>query len=357
VGGYVTTRLDKRALVWALFICSGLGFGACSGDTDTTDVSSSTDTDADTDGSTDPNDPGNTSDTSVESIAPPTGDPMTVDLNGTCELAKRWGSFRVEVNDFYSYVDGSISNGVVPVTVLRPELEEGECKLLKRDNPFCDPPCLPGETCDFDGSCITYPEPQDLGTVEVTGLVEDVLMNPVQPGWTYFDTTVPHPAWNPGDLIELRTGEGSFDPVTLHAVAVQPLEIPTDDWVVFDDEPLKVYWTPAEGEVRSHVHVKLDIDQHGLTPVNLFCEFEDDGEGEVPASLIAELVEFGVSGFPNATVTRRTTDSVPVGEGCVDFMATSPQTPTVRVDGYTPCNTDYDCPTGQTCNLAIQLCE
>ena len=344
--------------MWVWSIC--LTIGACTDAADKDNVSSDTDTDTLSETDTDANGSDDTdtdTDASGDEFAAPSGDPATIDLDGTCELAERWGSFRVEVNDFYSYVDGSVSNGVVPVTVLRPELEEGDCKLLKRDNPFCDPPCLPGETCDFDGSCITYPDPQDLGTVEVAGLVEEVRMDPVQPGWTYFNTTVPHPAWVPGELIELRTGEGAFAPVTLHAVSVQPLEIPPDELVVYADQPLQVRWTPPEGDVRSHVHIKVDIDQHGLTPVNLFCEFEDDGEAEVPASLMQELIAFGVSGFPNATITRRTTDSAPIGDGCIDFMATSPQTPSVRVDGFTPCNSDNDCPMGQTCNVAIQLCQ
>ena len=57
---------------------------------------------------------------------------------------------------------------------LEPVGEGGGCVMLRRNNPFCDPPCQPGTTCDFDGACIPYPSNHDVGLVDITGLVEPV---------------------------------------------------------------------------------------------------------------------------------------------------------------------------------------
>ena len=191
------------------------------------------------------------------------------------------------------------------------------------------------------------------------GLVADVVMFPVQPGNNYFDTQVPHPAFAPGDLIELNTSGGAFDPVQLHGVGVEPIVLLDDKWVLLDGLDMPFTWeAPVGVNPRSKIHVRLNIDQHGNTPIQLFCEFDDTGEAALPSSLVTMLINAGVTGFPNATVTRRTVDSMEVGGGCVDFTIATPTDPSVSVDGFVPCTSDADCvPFGQTCNLAIQICE
>lgn len=298
-------------------------------------------------------------DTDDEPTVPdPEGDPATIELAGECALEERLGGFLVALYDGYSIVDGSVADAVLPVSVLEEVGASGTCRLLKRNNPHCDPPCEPGQTCDFDGTCIPYPANQDLGTVTVGGLAKPVVMQPLGAGRNYFDTKLPHPAFEPGALVELRTGGGAFEPVILHGVGVEPLELVDEAWVLVDGEPLAFRWVPPGHEpARGHVHLRLNVDQHGLTPIQLFCEFPDDGEAVVPADLVSQLIHSGVTGFPNATVTRRTVDRDAIGPGCVDFVVASPTTPSVRVDGYTPCLKDADCPQGKTCNLALQICE
>ena len=159
-------------------------------------------------------------------------DPAVVELAGTCALEDRFGGFLVEMYDSYSIVDGSVADGVVPISVLEQVGVEGDCKLLRRNNPFCDPPCGPDETCDFTSTCIPYPLNQDVGTVTVTGLSADVVMEPLQPGNSYFNTSLPHPAFEPGALVTLTTTGGAYDPVRLHAVGVEPLTILDEMWVV-----------------------------------------------------------------------------------------------------------------------------
>ena len=147
--------MSKQAwVVW-------LAVMACSGDDKTTptkdtDGDTDTDTDADTDVDTD-TDADTDTDTGTFEVPDPVGDPATVPLAGECPLASRYGNFEVDVYEDYSLVSGSVADGVNPVTVLELLDEEGDCKLLRRNNPFCDPPCGAGDVCDFDGSCIPFP--------------------------------------------------------------------------------------------------------------------------------------------------------------------------------------------------------
>ncbi len=303
--------------------------------------------------------PGPDSETTADSTpAVETGlDPSTVPLEGACPDASRLGRFTVARTESYAYVTGEALDGVVPVAVQQPQSTEGECTLLQRDNPYCDPPCAADETCDFDGECIPYPTSQDLGTVRVYGLLQDVAMEPVSPGFTYFDTSLPNPPWEPGALLTLQTGGGTFDPVTLHGVAPTDLESDSTMWEIVADEPLTIRWEPAGDDARTLVRISLMVDLHGVTPASMECWFQDDGEGEVPAALLAEFLGLGTTGFPEGSFARVTADQATLGEGCMDFWTSVTLTPDISIDGYTPCTRDEDCPEGQECNEELERCE
>ena len=299
-----------------------------------------------------------TSDTTDSGVVNSDEDPATVALNGECDLADDYGGFVVEAYEEYSIVSGSIADGVVPITVLEVIGEDGDCEVKRRNNPFCDPSCESGDTCDFDGNCITYPANQDLGTVTVLGLAEAVEMEAVVPGNTYFNTSLPHPAFSGGDLIELQMPAGTYGPITLFGVGVEELSANDTEWRVESGTDLIVSWGAPTGDVvRSEVTLRINIDQHGTSPSSVYCTFEDDGEGTVPASIVQQLVEVGVSGFPSGLLVRRTADKADAGEGCTDFEVSSHREVSVDVIGYTPCISDLDCPEGQTCILELQICE
>ncbi len=286
------------------------------------------------------------------------GDPATIPLAGACAMELDYGGFVVDALLDYSTVSGSVGDGVVPMTVLEEVVAEGDCRALRRNNPYCHPPCQADEACDFGGSCVPYPATQDLGSVSILGLGETVSMDPVSPGFTYFDTSVGHPAYQVGRLAQLVIEQGPWGPITLHGVGVEQLVLTQETWLLFEGRDLAITWEPPTELARSEVVLRITIDQHGATPISLSCSFADDGEGMVPASMIDLLVTAGVTGFPNGGLVRRTADSVPLGQaGCVDFVLSSTRTTDVRVDGFTPCDDDEDCPEGQECNEAIEICE
>jgi hypothetical protein len=286
----------------------------------------------------------------------PTGDPLTIPLAGECPLETHFGSFVVEAYQDYAYVDGALADGVVPATVLAAVSSEGDCTLWKRNNPYCEPTCASGYTCDFEGECVPYPVETDLGTVTVYGLTADVVMEPVSPGYGYFFTTLSFPGFREGELVELATSGGAIEPFTLHGVGPALLE-PAGPWSVQGGSPLAVQWNAPVTTVRTEVRLSLTIDQHGQTPLTLVCHFPDSGSAEVPASVVDALVSAGVTGYPTGFLRRQTADSVQANGGCVDLLVDHDVKVEVTVTGHTPCDSNDDCPPGETCNLAIETCE
>ena len=285
-------------------------------------------------------------------------DPEDVVLDGECELAERFGRFAVEALPGYTAVQGQVSDGVVPVTVLEEVLDEGGCRLMRRNLLVCEPGCEPGFTCDQNEECIPYPVGQDAGTVGVVGLVDDVSMEPVEPGFNYFFTSLPEQAIVPGETVRLRASGATVEAFELWGVGIEALALPDDAlWEIEEGQPLQLTWPAAAEGARSQAYLTLNIDLHGISPARVFCEFPDTGSAEVPASVIDGLVGSGVSGFPQGTLTRRTVDSADVGEGCVEFAVASPRVVEVDVVGFIPCNPQTPCPDGMECNLALEICE
>jgi hypothetical protein len=165
--------------------------------------------------------------------------------------------------------------------------------------------------------------------------------------------------FEPGHLIELRTWGTTFgtSDVTLHGVGVEPISIGTETtWTIFEGQDLPITWNSAGASLQSRIYVKLNIDQHGTTPVTMFCDLPDTGSANLPSSLVDTLINFGVTGFPNATISRRTVDSVQIDAGCMELAVSSPTQPDVRVDGFIPCNGPPDCPPPQVCDSVTFIC-
>lgn len=281
-----------------------------------------------------------------------------VSLDGACPQESRWGRFTVDSNEDYAAVSGQVADGVVPTAVLTNLVTAGDCTIWRRENPFCDPGCDPGFTCSLDLECVPYPENQDLGTVGIAGLSSAVSMEPVVPGYSYFDTSLDNPPWTAGDALTVRTGGGAFDPAVASGVAPEPLDLETVEWVLAPGEPFTVEWGAAGSDASTEVVLDLRIDLHGLTPSSLQCVFADTGEGVVTAETLDELIDAGLTGFPEGSLKRRTIDHALVGDGgCFDFVASSSRRARVDIEGYTPCRRDDDCPDGQECNEALERCE
>jgi hypothetical protein len=271
-------------------------------------------------------DDGQGPDAAVACPVPPPADPATAPLRGACLLEDRYGGFIV-TEAGGTTVSGEVADGVVPLTLLQPVAAEGDCELLRRPNPFCSPPCDNGFTCGLQGTCVPFPLRQDLGTVHVEGLEVCLDLVPTALGHLYSASDV---RFTPGALLRLTSGAGAYGPLELWGLGPTPLETDDATWTITAGQPLPVTWTPGVAAERSRVFLHLNVDQHGASPVTLFCDVEDSGSTSIPASLIDGLLAT-TSGFPSAGIHRRTVDSQTVGGGCVDLVVKSSKVIDLRV--------------------------
>jgi hypothetical protein len=285
--------------------------------------------------------------------APDVPDAPSVVYGTPCESATQIGEFQVAHEDFYAQVSGAVAEGVIPLTVLQEVESEGDCRLLQKKNPFCDPGCGAGALCDHDATCIPYPENKSVGAVTVSGLTDgELVMEPKNA--TYFDTNVALPLFGPGDPISLSAAGDELPGFELAAYGVPDLELASDVLTMVESQPLELTWTGAEGAWR--VYFSLNIDQHGSSPATLFCDVEDTGAFQVPAHFVDSILAMGVSGFATAHFYRRTVDSAQLDAGCVQLTVSSYVYGKLEVEGHSACNSDPDCPDGEVCDIAINTC-
>lgn len=273
---------------------------------------------------------------------------------GSCAIDKRLGRFAVESQKDFGVVQGAVLDGVVPAAIPELVAERDGCKLWRRRNLACSPACVSDETCGEAGKCIPYPRQTSVGEVVIEGLTRGVTMAPQMPGAVYFAPGQDNPPFAPSATVRLAaSGSTMFGAFELFGRGSEPLlEEPT--WVLEQGKALELSWPP--GTELTSIFVELTIDQHGSSPLSLVCELPDTGKGSVSAELVEQVIESGVSGFPNGRLQRRTVDHVDSQQGCIELSVGSARAAKVRVAGFTPCKTDAECPSGLTCDVTQERC-
>ncbi|HEY0714580.1 MAG TPA: hypothetical protein VGF45_17980, partial [Polyangia bacterium] len=109
----------------------------------------------------------------------------------SCEPERRLGGFEVQYDSQTRSVSGRIAERPSPVAPETPVKESGDCRMLRRANPFCDPPCGSGTICVTGGTCAAEPKNLNLGIVTIAGLKKAVRMEPRPPSNEYFDSDLP----------------------------------------------------------------------------------------------------------------------------------------------------------------------
>ena len=272
-----------------------------------------------------------------------------------CPLVAKVGEFRIERTERFTGVSGSVAEAIVPGDLRELVAETAGCRLLRRRLLACDPTCAPGMTCGDGGRCVRYPDNLDAGTVTLDGLLCPVTMRPDPTGRRYWDSTLPHPAFEAGAPIRLTASGGALPPFALAGQGVSPLALDESTLRLTPDQPLRVTWRPG-GPGPARVELSFALDQHGVTPSTLVCEAPDTGSFEVPADLVARLLAAGASGYPKLLASRQTVDRADLPPGCVELIVASSLERSLQVAGHTPCRRDADCPPGRACNVATQSC-
>jgi hypothetical protein len=264
------------------------------------------------------------------------------------------GRFTVEKQKDFGIVQGTVLDGIVPTSIPVLVVEKDGCKIWRRQNLACNPACDSTQTCGEKGKCISYPRQVSVGVVSIDGLTKPVEMKPQAPGAVYFAPGQDNPPFDKSARVRLKaSGDEAIDAFELYGDGSAPLtEVPS--WVLKSGEALEVSW-PA-GTTATWIDLELTIDQHGITPLSLTCQFDDDGSAQIPQELVDQLLDSGVSGFPNGRMQRHTLDHINGDLGCIELSVGSTLSADVRVAGITPCSKPEDCPSGLMCDTVKEIC-
>jgi hypothetical protein len=279
-----------------------------------------------------------------------------------CPDAERVGGFKVHAVAetmammpiaAHSELHGEVFDAVPPSSVWNELAARDECRLEVGPQLFCDPGCSSSETCGSSG-CIASPRTQSVGDVAISGLAAAQSLSPSMSSRRYsLQAALPYPPFAEGAEILLEAAGGEYAPFALRTVGVPLLELDGADIVVERDRPVLLRWTARPEIGPARVFVVLDIAHHGGISARIECDAEDDGELDIPAELVTQLVDRGLAGFPAITVTRRSVDSAMIAPGCVDFEVGSQVVREVVVPGLASCSFERPCPDGQTCQADL----
>lgn len=280
-----------------------------------------------------------------------------------CDPGERVGGFEAVADEDhrYSTVTGRVGNAIKYNLLTDVISSSGSCELVQPRTGFCDPACTNGQVCD-GATCVEQSEPQDVGTVYVFGLDEDLTITPKSSVFNYkHGGELAHPAFEEDAPVTLSATPADAPAFTLQARGVAPLAMAEDSEIVLRQHmPVELQWAAPATPGQAHVLVSLNIALHGGTPVQIDCDTEDTGSLTIPAELVTELLGYGYSGFPAINIIRQTADSVELDIGCVDFIVGSKRSRVpVTIPGLTSCVTggdSSDCPDGQSCqeNMTCQ---
>ncbi|WP_437982384.1 hypothetical protein [Sorangium sp. So ce117] len=253
-------------------------------------------------------------------------------------------------------VIGKIYDGPTPAQLVwEMQAEEGGCQLLTPRVPFCNEPCGGSAVCVEDDTCQPYPAAHSAGNVTVTGLnlesgEASLVMSPTANNYQPpAGVKLLYPPVDEGGVLRFEASGDFFSAFTVEAKGVSPLDLLNETIALDPAQPLQLEWTPPGQAGISKVYVKLDISHHGGTKGMIECNVEDTGSLDVPASLVKQLLDLGVAGFPTIIVTRRSVGSATIPAGRVDLVVSSQIEQAVVIAGLMSCNDDSQCPEGQTC--------
>jgi len=286
------------------------------------------------------------------------GDGDTAGPSGiACDRSERIGSFALTLASSYTTFRGAVASGVSPSGV--PEIlgSEGSCELLGARNLFCATPCASGTVCAGDNQCVPEALKVSAGVVTVSGLNAPISEEPNGITLDYNKSlNDPYPAFDVDAAITLTAAGDESEGFTLSGEGVGLITSVDDIVHVTPGMPVDLTWEASGSSANSSVDISLSVNAHGGTAAWIQCAASDAGAFTIPAEILQDLVDLGLSGFPRVTLTRRTVDSTSISTGCVDFSVASSVMLDVSVAGLVSCNMDEECPDGEACNSFL-FCE
>ncbi len=313
-------RFSAVAVTLAIWLVAACG---STPSTSATDAGSKTDA-----SSADSPSPDSRADTATGSDSQGDTSTSVLKWQGPCEQDRRVGRFEVlQDSEYGSSVSGNVADRIDALQVLVAKESQGACKLWQRKAAVCSPACTGTQQCVRNGGCQPFPAPLDVGKVTVTGLIKPVVMTAKGANKDYFFTDFDADPYATGSEITLSVSGNPTVAFGLDGYGVAPLSVPNKAGTLQKGKVFSLDWQPAAAVPGVQVHLSLNVDQHGLTPVTLTCDVPDTGHLEVPVGLTDALLGYGVSGAATAWLQRQTVDSMPVSaaweSGCVELVVGS----------------------------------
>ena len=233
----------------------------------------------------------------------------------------------------------------------------GDCELYTPRIPFCETACGSDAACVEDDVCEAYPARVSVGTISIKGAMltdggSEFSVNPIGANFNYLagaSVSLAYPPFAEGDTVELAATGGDYQPFSISTQGIAPLEVGGEDPLPMQrDEPLALTWTKA-GVTTSRIDILVDISHHGGVKGKIVCDVADSGDYSIDASLVTQLMDLGVAGFPTVKLSRHSVGSARIALGRVDFETVSVVERPLAIPGLTSCNTQADCEADQTC--------
>lgn len=275
-----------------------------------------------------------------------------------CDPAARVDTLSLRLSGGKTLLSGAILDSVNPAGVFDVVASEGACDLLVPRDLFCSQ-CAASETCAGQETCVPKPTKQSAGSVTITGLRVPLEAEPNGITGEYNATlTEPYPAFEPGAALSLSASGDFFGAFTLAGWGIAPMVTSETLISVAPGSPVALTWDTANVDPeQTEVFVNFSVNVHGATTGWIECTVADIGAFSIPAGLVSQLVDRGLSGFPRMDLVRRSIDSTTLSTGgCLQFEVSSTARIELEVEGLTSCNEMTPCPTGHTCSPEF-VCE
>jgi hypothetical protein len=282
-----------------------------------------------------------------------------------CTDATRVGGFTVRLlpEQAVTSFAGGVREGVLPSNVWQQIATAGDCRLVIGPALTCTQGCTSPQICAGQNQCIDEPRFRNVGTASVTGLSSapvEAMRNEMNNNYNALPSP-PYPPPAPGADVTLQVMGADLPGFNLAGRGVPELQLGTASLTVMGGQAFSFTWTPPAQPGAARILASLDIAHHGGIAARIDCDFDDDGSGEMPATLIDQLIARGTAGFPELLLVRRTVDSTTISPGCVDFQVAAEAATEVGVclspgNCVISCSVDRPCVTG-TCNTTTFKCE
>jgi hypothetical protein len=261
------------------------------------------------------------------------------------------GSFTIALNPAvedapaYTSMFGKVYDGPYPTDVIETVIASDDtCKVYKYSLQACyDPSCTGEQTCVSENVCEAKPSPVSVGDVSVTGLGPSSLKLSVTNLNYQYPLELPYPGVAEGEPVTLSGSGGAFSAFTISAQGVAPIATSESSYLVVDDQPLTLKWTPGASGVDAQVKATLNISKHGGSAGYMVCTTTDSGTLTIAADVLKALVGLGVAGFPELLLTRSTHGEATVAGGTIALDVEAVAKPPLNIEGYCSCFNDSDC--------------